>query len=135
MTEPVRNHPDEPLGAVVHRLTQQVPQLVRSEVRLAQAELAEKGKRAGLGLGAFGVAGILALAGLGTLVATAVIALALVLPAWAAGLIVAAALFLVAGLAALIGKKEVSQATPPAPEHAIAGVKEDVATLKGGHHR
>ncbi len=35
---------DEPLGAVVHRLSEQLPELVRSELRLAQAELAQKGK-------------------------------------------------------------------------------------------
>ena len=40
---------DEPIGAVVHRLSEQLPELVRSEIRLAQAELAEKGKHAGRG--------------------------------------------------------------------------------------
>ena len=52
---------DEPLGAIVHRLTEQVPELVRSEMRLAQAELTEKGKAAGLGIGLFSVAGIIGL--------------------------------------------------------------------------
>lgn len=133
MTVPGGTPPDEPLGAVVHRLTEQVPQLIRSEIRLAQAELAEKGKRAGIGIGAFGAAGLVALYGLGVLLAGAVLALDLVLPAWAAALIVAAVLFVVAGVAALVGKKEVQQATPPAPQRAIAGVKEDVATIKGEH--
>ena len=54
-------------------------------------------------------------------------------PAWAAGLIVAVLLFAGAGVAALAGKKEVEQATPPAPERTIANVREDVATVKGGH--
>ena len=48
-------------------------------------------------------------------------------------LVVAVVLLAAAGVAALVGKKEVQQATPPAPERAVAGVKEDVATLKGGH--
>ena len=56
----------------------------------------------------------------------------LVLPLWAAALIVTVVLLAAAGVAALIGKKQVAQATPPAPEKAIAGVKEDVATIKGG---
>jgi uncharacterized membrane protein YqjE len=124
---------DEPLGALVHRLSEQIPELVRSELRLAQAEMTEKGKRAGLGVGLFSAAGLLAFLGLATLVATAILALALVLPAWAAALVVAAVLFVGAGLVALGGKKEVQQATPPAPERAIAGVHEDVATIKGGH--
>ena len=55
------------------------------------------------------------------------------MPLWPAALIVTVVLFAVAGVAALVGKKQVSQATPPAPERAIAGVKEDVATVKGQH--
>ena len=74
--------PDEPIGALVHRLSEQIPELVRSELRLAQAELAEKGKKAGLGVGLFSVAGVLAFFAFGTLVATAILALALALPAW-----------------------------------------------------
>ena len=117
----------------MHRLTEQVPELVRSEMRLAQAELTEKGKAAGLGVGLFSVAGIIGLFALGTLVAAGILALDLVMPAWAAALVVAAVLLAAAGIAALVGKKEIGEATPPAPEHAIAGVKEDVATLKGNH--
>jgi uncharacterized membrane protein YqjE len=124
---------DETLGALVHRLSEQVPELVRSEMRLAQAELTQKGKAAGLGLGMFSVAGLLAFLGLATLVATAVLALALAVPAWLAALLVAVALFAAAAVAALVGKKEVQQATPPVPERAVAGVKEDVAVVKGGH--
>ena len=124
---------EPPLGALVHRLSEQIPELVRSELRLAQAELTEKGKKAGLGVGMFSAAGLLAFFGVATLVATAVLALALVLPAWAAGLVVAAVLFAAAAGAALAGKHEVEEATPPAPERTIANVREDVATLKGGH--
>ena len=124
---------DEPLGALVHRMTEQIPELVRSELRLAQAELTEKGKSAGLGVGLFSTAGLLALYGLATLLATAVIALDLVLPLWLAALIVTVVLFAVAGIAALVGKRKVKEAGPPVPERAIAGVKEDVATVKGEH--
>jgi uncharacterized membrane protein YqjE len=134
MTDPATSPPpDEPLGAIVHRLTEQVPELVRSEMRLARAELTEKGKAAGLGVGLFSVAGIIGLFALGAFVAAGILALDLVLPAWAAALVVAAALLAAAGIAALAGKKEVGEATPPAPEQAIAGVKEDVATLKGSN--
>ena len=134
MTDPAAPPPpDEPLGAIVHRLTEQVPELVRSEMRLAQAELTEKGKAAGLGFGLFSAAGLLGLFALGTLIAAGILALDLVMPAWAAALVVAAVLLAAAGVAALVGKKEVGEATPAAPEHAIAGVKEDVATLKGSH--
>ncbi len=132
MSDP-RTTTDEPVGALVHRLSEQIPELVRSELRLAQAELAQKGKRAGLGIGMFSLAGLLAFFATATLIATAVIALDLVLPLWAAGLIVAGVLLIGALGAALGGRSEVQQATPPAPEHAIAGVKQDVAALKGVH--
>lgn len=124
---------DEPLGAIVHRLTEQVPQLIRSEIRLAQAEMAQKGKRAGLGLGMFSAAGLLAFFGLALLLATAVLALALVLPAWAAALIVAGAVLAAAAIAGLVGRSKVQQATPPAPERTIDNVREDLETLKGHH--
>ena len=134
MNDPTTRPSDEqPIGALVHRLSEQIPELVRSELRLAQAELTEKGKRAGLGIGMFSAAGILAFLGLSTLVATLILVLALVLPAWAAALIVAVLLFAGAGVAALVGKKEVEQATPPTPERTISNVREDVATVKGGH--
>ena len=123
---------DEPLGAVVHRLSEQIPELVRSEMRLAQAELTEKGKRAGVGVGLFSAAGILAHFGVAVLLTTIIVVLDLVLPLWAAALIVTVVLFAAAGVAALVGKKKVAEATPAAPEKAIAGVKEDVATIKGG---
>ena len=45
---PVPARTEEPtLGALVHDLTTQIPELIRSEIRLAQAEMTEKGKRAG----------------------------------------------------------------------------------------
>jgi uncharacterized membrane protein YqjE len=124
-------HDDPTLGSLVHELTQQVPQLIRSEIRLAQAEMTEKGKRAGLGVGMFSAAGLLAFLGLCCVIATAILALAHALPDWLAALIVAAVLFVGAGVLALVGKKEVRQATPPAPEQAIEGVKEDIAVVKG----
>lgn len=119
------------IGALVHDLSVQVPELIRSEMRLAQAELTAKGKRAGMGLGAFGAAGLLAFYGVATLIATAVIALALALPAWLSALIVGVALLVVAGIVALVGKKKVDQATPLKPERAMTGVQEDIATVKG----
>lgn len=123
----------ESLGDLMHRLSQQIPELVRSEMRLAQAELTVKGKRAGQGAGMFGAAGVLAFLGAAALVAGAILALALVLPAWASALIVAAVLLLVAGAVALAGKKRVAAATPAKPEHAIHGIREDIAVVKGGN--
>lgn len=124
---------DEPLGALVHQLSEQVPELIRSELRLAQAELAEKGKRAGVGVGMFSAAGLLAFFGVALLLTTAVLALALAMAAWAAALVVALVVLAAAAVVALTGKSKVSAATPPAPQRAIEGLKEDVATVKGKH--
>lgn len=121
------------LGALVHDLSEQTSALVRSEVELAKAELAAKGKAAGIGAGLFGAAGVLVFLGGAVLVTTVILALALVLPAWAAALAVAVALLAAAGVAAVVGKGKVSEATPPAPERAVEGVKQDVETIKGGH--
>jgi len=121
------------LGQLVHDMTQQMSTLVRDEIRLAQAEMTEKGKRAGVGVGMFSAAGLLAFFGLGTLIATAILALALAIPAWLSALLVAVVLFVVAGVVALLGKKNVQQATPAKPEEAIEGLKQDVETVRGKH--
>lgn len=128
---PPRQGEEPTIGALVSDLTTQVPELIRSEIRLAQAELAQKGKAAGVGIGMFSAAGLLAFFGLAVLIATAVLALALVVDAWLAALIVGVVLLAAAAVAALMGKNKVAEATPPLPERAVEGAKEDVATLKG----
>lgn len=122
------------LGALVHQLSQQIPELVRSEIRLAQAEVAQKGKRVGVGIGMFSVAGLLAFFALAALVTTGILGLALVVDAWLAALLVAVVLLVAAGIAGLLGKKKVADGTPLPPERAIEGIKEDIATVKGDHH-
>lgn len=119
-------------GELINRLTEQTTHLIRSELQLAKTEMTEKAKHAGVGAGLFGGAGIIALYGGGALVATIILALATFLPAWLSALIVTVVLFVIAGVAALIGKKQVSQATPAAPEKTIDSVKRDVETVKGG---
>ena len=123
--------PEPTLGALVNQLTTQIPELIRSELRLAQAEVAEKGKRAGIGIGMFSAAGLLAFFGFGTLLAAIVLALSLVMDGWLAALIVTVVLFAGAGVLAVMGKGQVEEATPMAPERAVEGVKEDIATVKG----
>jgi len=106
--------------------------LVRGELELTRIELSQKAKRAGTGLGAFGAAGVVALYGVGVLIATAILALALVLDAWLAALIVGVVLLAVAAVMALLGKKQVDQATPLTPERTTANVKRDIDAVK--HH-
>ena len=122
-------------GELIGQLSEQLTTLVRSEVRLAQAEVTQKAKKLGVGIGLFGGAGVVALLGVGALVTAAILAPALVLPGWAAGLIVAAVLFLVAGVLALLGKKDVQQAAPPMPTDTLASVQADIDTVKQGISR
>ena len=121
---------DRPIGELLKQLSEQTSTLVRQELDLAKAELGEKGKRAGLGAGMFGGAGLLAVLALGALTACAILALATAVTAWLAALIVAAVLGAIAGVLALTGKTKVEQATPPVPEQAVGSVKEDVAWAK-----
>lgn len=123
---------EKSVGELVSDLSDEVKHLVRDEMRLAVFELQRKGKKMGFGAGLFGAAGVFALFGLATLIAAVVLALALVMPAWLAAVVTGAALLLIAGLSAVVGKKEVSSATPPVPEEAIEGVREDVDTVKQG---
>lgn len=133
MSAPDETDREPTLGALVHDLSEQTSALVRSEVDLAKAELAAKGKAAGVGAGLFGAAGLLAFFGGAVLITTVILALALVMPAWAAALVVAIVLFGAAGVAAVVGKEKVGDASPPAPERAVEGVKQDVETIKGRH--
>ena len=125
------NATTQPIGELVQQLSEQTSSLVRKELQLAQLEMQEKGKRAGIGAGLFGGAGAIALFGLAVLVAAAVLGLATALDAWLSALIVAVVLLAVAGVAALMGKKQVQQAVPPAPEQAIQSTKRDVDAVKG----
>ena len=126
---------DRPTGELVKELSEEVSHLVRDELRLAQLEMTRKGKQAGLGIGLFAGSGGMAVYGIGCLVACAVIAIATVLAAWLAALIVGAALLLLAGAAALLGKGRLSKATPPVPEETIGSVKADVDEIKERTHR
>jgi tetrahydromethanopterin S-methyltransferase subunit C len=62
---------------------------------------------------------------------TIVLGLAEALPAWLAALIVTVVVLAVAAVLALMGKKQVGEATPPVPQRAVEGIKQDVDTLKG----
>jgi uncharacterized integral membrane protein len=104
--------------------------LVRNEIALAQREMGAKLKSAAFGVVFFAVAAVLALFAVFALIVTAIAALALVLPFWAAALIVAVALIVIAGILALVGKARIAKAVPPVPERTIDSLKEDVQWVK-----
>jgi uncharacterized membrane protein YqjE len=121
---------DVSAAELVKQLSEQTSRLVRQEVELAKVELSEKGKRAGIGAGMFGGAGLFGLYALGALTAAAIAALATAVATWLAALIVAVVWAAVAGVMALTGKKKVQQAVPPVPEDTVESVKEDVQWTK-----
>ncbi|GAA3735029.1 phage holin family protein [Salinactinospora qingdaonensis] len=115
---------------LVKQASEQISHLVREELRLAQLEMRQKGKRAGSGIGMFGVAAVVALSGVGALVAGLVLLLALVLPAWGAALIVAGALLVIAGVLASIGGQQLKRATPLKPEETLNSVQADMTAIR-----
>jgi uncharacterized membrane protein YqjE len=120
---------DRGLGELVKDLANQTSTLVRQEIKLAQAEVTQKGKLAGKGAGMLAGAAITALLGLGALTALLMIALDSFLPLWLAALIVTLLWFAVAAVLAQSGKKALQSATPPVPQ-TIETVKEDIQWAK-----
>jgi hypothetical protein len=130
---------DASTADLVRQASEQISTLVRDELNLARLELAEKAKHAGTGAGLFGAAGAVALYGVGALIVTGGLLLALVLPEWLAALIVTVVLFAIAGILALVGRGQVREVGSPVPQEAVDGVKADVHTVtaaaKEGQHR
>jgi uncharacterized membrane protein YqjE len=120
---------------LIRRASEDVSRLVQDEIQLAKVELTEKARNAGAGVGMFSGAAVLAWFGVGTLVASAVLALALVLPAWAAALIVAVVLFALAAALVFMGKARLKRAAPPVPTEAMDSIRADVDRVKAGVHR
>lgn len=121
---------DASMGELAARLSEQVSRLVHDEMALAQAEAKDKAKKLGLGVGLFGTSGVLAWFGLMSGVAAAIFGLATAMSAWLAALIVALVLFALAGVAAVIGKRDVQKGVPPVPTEAVQSTKQDVAAVR-----
>lgn len=127
--------PQQSTGELVKLVAEQVSVLVRDELKLAQLEMSGKAKQAGKGAGMLGGGGIVALYGVACLIACAIIAISHSLQAWLAALVVGAALLLVAGAAAALGRSRLKKATPPVPTQAVDSVKTDVAEIRERAHR
>ena len=130
-----RTDDDRSVGELVNQLSRQTSTLVRQELQLAQTELQEKGKRVGIGAGMFGGAGLVALYGVGALVAAVIIGIGTLLEPWIAAVIVGVVLLAVAGILALLGRKQVERGTPPLPQQAIESAKRDVNEIKAARER
>jgi predicted phage tail protein len=135
MAEIQESSAERSVPELVKEITAQSAALARKEIELAEAEMMMKGKRAGLGAGMFGGAGVLALFGLGALTAAAILGLAIVLPGWASALIVAGVYLVLAGIIALLGGVELRRAKPLPPTEAAESVKDDVEWIRAHAER
>lgn len=115
---------------LVRQASEQLTRLVRDEIQLARLELRQKGRHAGAGIGLFGAGGMVTLYGVGALLAAGILGLATVLPAWLSALLVGAALLLMAGVMALIGRSQLRRAAPPYPQEAVTSMRTDARLLK-----
>lgn len=135
MNQPHSDLDQLPTGELIGRLSEQITGLIRTELRLAQTELQDKGKRLGIGAGMAGAGAVLVWFSVGALVCAAISGLALVLPVWAAALLVAALLLIVAGALGLVAKKQATAAAPMMPEQAVCGIHQDLEAVKAGVRR
>jgi predicted phage tail protein len=122
---------DRSLGSLIGSLPEILSRLIRGEIQLAKQEMSTKLKSAGVGVGLLVGAAILGIIFLQILLAAAIIALSLVLPAWASALIVGGVVLIIAIVLALVGLKALKTGVPPVPTEAVENVKADVRAFKG----
>lgn len=119
------------VGQLVADTTREMSDLLRYEVALAKAELAEDAKQAGLGAGMFGGAGFLGAVAFVLLCVAAAFGLneGAGWPLWLSFLVVAVVVIVVAAVLALLGRQRVSKVGPP--QRTIETSKQTVAAVKG----
>ena len=123
------------VGAAAKQVAEHASTLGRLELELAGLELKQKAGALGAGVGLGIGAAVVALYAVGFLLATAAVALAIVLDAWLALLIVTLALFAITAVLGVIAARAIKRATPPVPELAIREAKLTSEALKAnGHH-
>jgi uncharacterized membrane protein YqjE len=121
--------PQRTVSDVLQDIVGNIQELMRSEFRLAQAEIKEKAQRASRPVAIMGVGALFGIYALGFLLLGAVYALSLVVAAWLAAVIVAAALAVIAGILVSVSRTAM-QKTNPVPERTVETVKEDVQWTK-----
>ena len=125
-----REKRQDSVSELVKELTRDISELVRQEIELARAEMTEKGKKAGLGVGMFGGAAVRGMAVVGGSMATVIILLDLAMPLWLASLVTTVLYAAAAALLALRGRDELKETGVPIPERTKQSVKEDIQWAK-----
>jgi hypothetical protein len=133
VSDPVSSAPRERRGlfALIADIPRLLRELIEAELAQLKAEIIQKVKAAGIGVGFLVTAGAFAFFGVLVLTASGVLALALVLPPWAAALVVGGALVVLAAIAAAIGVRQLRESIPPTPTQTLESVKEDVRVVRG----
>jgi len=121
---------ERPTGDLLKELSDHTTTLVQQEIALAKAELAAKGKQAGMGAGMFGGAGLFGVFAFAAVTTCIIAVLESPLSLWLAAFIVGVVYAAIAGVLALQGRNKVRDAVPPIPEQATESVKEDVQWAK-----
>ncbi|MDQ1288057.1 MAG: hypothetical protein QG622_1622 [Actinomycetota bacterium] len=119
------------VGQLVAEATRDISEIVRAEIALAKAEIAESAKNGAVAGGLFGAAGYFAfLASILLTVAAAYGLTALGLHPGLAFLLVAVLLLLFAGVLAMVGRSRAGRISPP--QRAIRSTKQTIAAVKPG---
>jgi hypothetical protein len=121
---------DHSISELVKDLATETSTLVRQEIDLAKAEMTDRGKRAGKGVGVLAAGAVVALLALGAMTAAVIAALDLAMATWLAALIVTVVYAAIAAVLVQTGRKQVQEAAPPVPGETIESVKEDVQWAK-----
>jgi hypothetical protein len=124
------NRHDAPFSELLRSLIADLTLIARREAELATIEMKSKMSEIGGASAVLAGAGLAGFFALGTLVAAAVLALAIVLPAWAAAVVVAVLLAVIAAVLALVGRARLRGAGPLAPRETIETVQEDIAWIR-----
>ena len=120
------------VGPAAKQVAEHASSLARLELELALLEVKLKVAALGIGIGMLLAAAIFGLFGLGFGLAAGAAALALVLPTWAALLIVFGVLVLLAAVLLLVGLKAIKKGAPPVPEQAIREAKLTTEAIRNG---
>jgi Putative Actinobacterial Holin-X, holin superfamily III len=127
---PTRETDSQGVGAAVKEVAERTSAIVRLELELAALELRRKVVSLGLGIGFAIGAAVISLFMLGFLYAAIAALLALVMPWWAALLVVTGILFLKVGLLGILALGRIKKGSPPVPEQAIREAKLTTEALK-----
>jgi hypothetical protein len=121
---------EQSLGELVATATRDLSVLIRQEIELAKAEIAEQAKRGAIGAGLLSGAGVLALLGLLMVCFSASFAIAEEggLPIWSGFLIVAGFFIVVGGALGMIGVRAFSSLS--GPDRTKLTVKRSLASIR-----